>query len=414
MQTKLFALTIALTLFAAACATAPEAAKENKETAAVKPAADAAALPKPDYAAIAQKVVATCAGIKEGDIVSISGAVRDAELMEDLAAQVRKQGAFPLLTFTSDRLERKLYEDVPAKFDAQAPQLALKLAGMVKARISVDSIEDDGRLNTIPMERFWARAKANAAVEELYRKRNVPTIYIGGNGLYPRTANAQQLGMSPGELAKIFWDGINTDYAQLQATCEKYRQLLASGKVLHLTNPNGTDLKVGIANRTIYVSDGVVSPEDVRRGGTAVTVWLPAGEVYLTPVPSTAEGKIVIERAFYSGTEIEGLTLEFKAGKLTAMTARAGLDRLKKEYDSADGDKSAFCLVDVGLNQNINLGAKARRGDYPVAGMVTIGFGGNESYGGEAKSSFRFEPHIPGSTLKVDGKVVVENGMLKP
>ena len=119
--------------------TAPESTKDAKATAPPAAATVSADMPRVDYAAIAAKLVEQCAGIKDGDIVQISGGIKDAELLEDIAVEVRKRGAFPLLTFGSDRLTRKMFDDVPARYDAQVNQLALKLAGLITARISVIS-----------------------------------------------------------------------------------------------------------------------------------------------------------------------------------------------------------------------------------------------------------------------------------
>src|SRR2546426_7161622 len=42
---------------------------------------------------------------------------RDAGLMEDLAIEAQKVGAQPLLTIWSERLIRRSYDEVPAKYD---------------------------------------------------------------------------------------------------------------------------------------------------------------------------------------------------------------------------------------------------------------------------------------------------------
>jgi leucyl aminopeptidase (aminopeptidase T) len=68
------------------------------------------------------------------------------------------------------------------------------------------------------------------------------------------------------------------------------------------------------------VSDGVISAEDRKKGGPAVSVWLPAGEVFLTPVPGTANGVVVADH-MYQGDRIEGLRLGVKNGKMVGMTA---------------------------------------------------------------------------------------------
>ncbi len=422
---------IVVALCCAACDSASTNSTEKNVPAAASsnaPASTAnndagAARPKPDYAAIAQKLVAQCAGVKEGEIVQISGDVKDDELLRELMIAVRKQGAFPLVEMHKQDAvwEKKAMAELPAKWDTQTDQLRLKLAGLVNASIGLVNSEPFNPMEDVPQERLAALQKANEPIQELRRQRNIRSIFLGGNGLYPSKANATRHNLTQAELAKIFWDGVNIDYTQLQSDGEKYRQMLAVAKEVHLTHPNGTDLKVKVEKRPVFVSDGVISEEDKKRGGPATTLWLPAGEVYVTTVPGTAEGRVVVERDWFTSVEgltlLEGLTLEFKAGKLVSMTARAGLEPLKKAYDKVTGEgakgKDEFGFIDLGINRSIVLGPQTKSGDYPPAGMVAVGFGGNRQYGGENKSLWGYELTLPGTTLKLDGKVVVENGALK-
>ena len=70
--------------------------------------------PEGNLDALAAQLVKQCAGVGEGELVGITGDPKDAEILEDLAVQVRKRGAYPLVMLTSDRLARRLYDDVPA------------------------------------------------------------------------------------------------------------------------------------------------------------------------------------------------------------------------------------------------------------------------------------------------------------
>jgi hypothetical protein len=47
------------------------------------------------------------------------------------------------------------------------------------------------------------------------------------------------------------------------------------------------------------------------------------------------------------------------------------------------------------------------------AGMVTVGIGNNVWAGGDNNNAFGFPFFLPGSTVKVDGNVLVENGVFK-
>src|ERR1043165_138063 len=167
--------------------------------------------PATDYDKLAASIVNQGAGIHEGEIVLVTGSVRDAELLEDIAVQVRKAGAFPLVTIGSDRLTRRMYTDVDAKYDSQEAKLDLKLFGMIDAIISVDVGETEGLLADIPTERFQAQADAFKPVNELMRKRGVRSVNLG-NGLYPTATLAKRFGIPQDDLSKIFWNGVNVHY----------------------------------------------------------------------------------------------------------------------------------------------------------------------------------------------------------
>lgn len=365
-----------------------------------------------DTEALAQKLVNQCAHIQEGDFVLISGGVRDLRLLEDVAVNVRKLGAFPLLTIESDRMTRRMFTDVPVKYDTQQPEATLKLLGIVDAFISVDYSDTTGLLADIPVERMVKRGKAFEPVNDLIKKRNIRGVNLG-NGLYPTAVSAKQFGMTQKELSDLFWKGVNVDYSSLEATGKAIQKILSEGKEVQITNPNGTDIKMRIENRPVVVSDGVLSDEDLKKGFASSQVYLPAGEAFLAPVKGTAEGKVVVDRQFYQGKEINGLTLNFKAGKLTSMTAKSGLDPLKKLYDAAEPGKEEFAFIDFGLNPNVQLKAGSKMVAWMPAGMVTVGIGNNIWAGGENKNAYSLASFLPGSTVKVDGKILVENGILK-
>ncbi len=91
---------------------------------------------------------------------------------------------------------------------------------------------------------------------------------------------------------------------------------LAAFACLALKDAGGTDFKVRVQGRPYGVSDGILTAEDIKKGPAAMNVYLPAGEVFVTPVPGTAEGKVVRALDYYQGKEINNLTLTFTAAQL--------------------------------------------------------------------------------------------------
>lgn len=334
--------------------------------------------------------------------------------MENLAVHVRKVGGFSLVEYGSDRLSKRLFFDVPEKYDSQTNQLGMKLAGIVNVTINVTNGLTENLFEGADPKRTAARGKAGEAIGQEFLRRNVRTVEIG-NGFYPTPWRAKRYEMTEAELAKTFWEGVNIDYAGLQQRGEQVKAVLAAGNELHVTNPNGTDFKVRVQGRPVLVSDGIISPEDARKGGAAVSVYLPAGEVYTTPVPGTAEGRIVHTRDFYRGRQIDNLTLTFAGGKLTEMTGSGpGYADLRAEYDAvSDERKNLFGFVDLGINPNVKLPAASKVGAWVPAGTITVGIAGNTWAGGDNSVPYGLAVFLPGSTVTLDGKPIIENGQLK-
>lgn len=364
-----------------------------------------------DYEAIAQKLVTQCAAVQEGEMVYIEGGSKEFELLENIVVNVRKVGGRPLASFGSDQLTRRWWTEVPEKYDTQSREPSVKFWNLFSAGIFVSYNEDEAVLADISPERLIASGKLDAVINEAMQKNNFRGIYLG-NGLYPTVQLAARYGLGKDELARIFWDCVNIDYGELQKTCVAVKSLLAAGNELRITHANGTDFKVRIAGRPVLVSDGVISAEDKEKGFVACQVWLPAGEVYVTPLPGTAEGKIVIERNFLQGEEITGMTMIFKAGKLVSISAKTGLERVKAFYDAAGEGKDEFSFVDIGVNPRLGAGAGGKILNYVRTGMITIGIGGNVWAGGSNNSPYAFQGYLPGGTLTVDKKPLVKNGEL--
>jgi len=377
-------------------------------------ASDTAAKPAPtDFDQLADRLVAN-AGVKEGDIVMVTGRSSDAELLEDIAVAARKRGASPMISYSSDRLAKRMFFDIPEKYDSQPDALGMKLASIVDVVISLGNQTQETLFEGADPKRMAARGKADEPVGQAFLKNGVRTVEIGNN-LYPTTWRAERFGMSEADLSKMFWNGVNLDYADLVKRGSDVKAMLAAGDEVHITHPNGTDLTVKVKGRPVGVSDGVISPEDMKAGGASNAVYLPAGEVYTTPVAGTANGKLVNPKAFYRGKAIENLTMVFKDGKMVSMSGSGpGYADLKAEYDAvSDPRKDEFAYVDFGINPNVKLPANASVGNWVPAGTVTVGTGGNTWAGGSNSVPYGQTVSLMGATVTLDGKPVIEGGTLK-
>src|SRR5262249_45859566 len=141
--------------------------------------------------------------------------------------------------------------------------------------------------------------------------------------------------------------------------------------------------------------------------------WLPAGELLVPIAMGSGDGKVVVDKYIFQGTTITGLTLTFAKGKLTGMTATSGIEPLKAAYDAGTGGKDLLSYIDLGVNPAVKLPLNSGRIVWMAAGAVTIGTGDNTGWGGTNVSDFGIPSPISAATLSVDGKALIENGVLK-
>lgn len=364
-----------------------------------------------DTGRIAATIVNQSAGIRPGELVLIKGGTRDQKLLEDLAVEVRKLGAHPLISIGSDRLDRRLFVDVDEQFDTQAPEFFARMAEFIDVLLTVDYGEKQDNLADIPARRRAERAGAFEKIQKKMLDRGVVRVHLG-NDMYPTQTLATQFAMPYDELAEIFWAGVNTDYEQLQVLGANVKDAVSKGKTLRITAPNGTDLTVEIDRRPIFVSDGIVSSEDRYARGPACQVWLPAGEVYLAPVPKTAQGTFVAETFFYEGKRVDGLTLKFSKGKLTSMTAKSDITALREAYNAAPMERDWFGAIDIGINPDVKAPPGSRLVTWIGAGTISVGIGSNTWAGGDNEVPYGLYGHLLNGTLTVDGTKIVDKGRL--
>ena len=363
---------------------------------------------KPDYAALAEKLVTTTANVKEGEVVEITAGPNDLALAEELAVAVRKHGGYPFITYWSETAAKKMVAALPEKYDTQAPKLDLAMAKLDDVRFVIPPVRDPSIFDALTPERRAKLNKNDGAVQTAMRKKNVRVIELD-NLVAPSPSRAKLYGMSEADLTKLFWDGVGADYTAVSDKCKALGDALGKTTEVHVTTASGTDIKLKVKGKKVAISDGVTTDAEIKAGGPSVQVWLPAGEVYL--VPGGADGKIVDDHAVYNGKELTGVSADVKGGKVTAISAKTGWDSVKPLYDAAPAGKELVGVLDFGCNPSLKNAGKLE--NWGTAGAVNLVLGGNVWAGGTNAVGFGFPMLLTGATVTFDGKTVIENGALK-
>ena len=168
---------------------------------------------------------------------------------------------------------------------------------------------------------------------------------------------------------------------------------------MRITAP-GTDIKLGIAGRTLIPCDGDHN--------------MPDGEFFTGPVEDSANG--VVKFSFptsYSGREVGGVTLRFKDGKVIDASAEQGEDLLLQTLDTDDGARRLGELG-IGCNPGIQRFTKNVGFDEKIDGTVHLAIGNSySSTGGKNISRIHWDivkDLRQGGRLYADGVLVQEDG----
>jgi hypothetical protein len=96
------------------------------------------------------------------------------------------------------------------------------------------------------------------------------------------------------------------------------------------------------------------------------------------------------------------------------MTGKSGFEPIKAAYDAAGPGKDELGFIDFGINPDVKIPEGSKLQSWVPAGMVTVGLGNNQWAGGSNGSNYNTAYHIPGSTVTIDGKAIVQDGKLNP
>jgi leucyl aminopeptidase (aminopeptidase T) len=364
-----------------------------------------------DHRAIAASI-ARNAAIQEGELVWIYGGSSDAQFMETLAVAVAARGGQPLVSLFSDVTMRDWYRDVPERFDTMRDDWRWRIhenADVVFLLSRIDPATYDG----ITPERLNAYGVGNPGLRDVLRARGVRIVHVG-NRVHPSEWSARMFGIEQAELESIYWKGVAADRDRLALLGDRFRETLRGASTIRVQHANGTDIRVGVTGQRIVMSDGsfpATRGEPDPSTGLYET-WLPGGEVTLGVDPASAEGRLVLERFFLDGRDIGPATLTFSGGRLLRVESESDISRLRELTRSALPMSERLTGLKFGVNPDIT---DERILPLMGAGVVSLTMGSNLVLGGDI--DLPFGPiwlTLAGSTIHVDDRIVVRDGVLEP
>lgn len=318
-------------------------------------------------------------------------------------------GAYPLLDTELDvKIGRMNYNGLTYQFfaNANAWQLAHVPSEIIQAKINwadayvrIVSDENTRELAQIDPAKLTARAK-------LIRPFMDPMIDSDRWILtyYPTPSMAQEAGMSLDALTDLYFEACLVDYRKMEKELKGLEKLMDGGKEIHVRGKM-TDLYVDIKGRLAEACYGECN--------------IPDGECFLAPVTNGVNGEVYFDLPTLAyGTEVSGIHLEFKNGKVIKAAAERGETALLKMLETDLGAKYLGEFA-IGANYNIKRAMLNTLFDEKIGGTIHMALGRaykSKRGGGENESAIHWDivkdMRLPGSVLTIDGKVVLKEGRL--
>lgn len=354
---------------------------------------------QPNYERIAQKLVRDSIRVQPGQQVIIdtrSDAVLYAEL---IAAEVCRAGGVPTLQLHSDDLKhgQLVLSPLDQLSLPETPQVAAIMASDHFVTLGLFDTEPHRFRDIVPERQQAAAVRGHARRLAMFSEERAGTWLATD---YPTRQMAQGYHVAWERLFEMYWRAMDIDYVALHERVTAVAGWFERCQTMHLTTPQGTDLRLRRGERRIFFDDGVV------RG----TGNLPGGEVFFAPLEESVEGRLVYDIGFHQGERIRELELHFDGGTFTPVGAAEGFDTFLRQWEIASGDKNRLGEMGVGLNPEVHLPIGFHATDDKAFGVLHLSLGRNTLTGGINQSSMRWAMFVLQPTLYLDDTLFLERG----
>jgi leucyl aminopeptidase (aminopeptidase T) len=208
----------------------------------------------------------------------------------------------------------------------------------------------------------------------------------------------------PGVTEEMLTRVMGADIRQLRrrgtAVCGK----LNSGSEARITSAHGTDLRLGIEDRTAIVDAGKLMAKGAFGN-------IPCGEGFIAPVEGTGEGTLVVDGSIAGVGMVESpVSLTVRDGHLTDATGAEG-EALLELLTAHGPDGTNVAELGIGTNEEAILTGNILE-DEKILGTAHVAFGASAAIGGTVQVPVHLDCVVLEPTVEIDGKAIVREGEL--
>jgi leucyl aminopeptidase (aminopeptidase T) len=200
----------------------------------------------------------------------------------------------------------------------------------------------------------------------------------------------------------VFCRALAVDYDLLKRDGGRLAARLTAASTCRVRSAAGTDLFLQLAGRLAISDDG-----DLGSPGE----WgnLPAGEAYIAPIESDAEGSIVFDGSLADfGLLRDSVQVEVREGRITEAHGQAG--QWLTETLDAGGPRGRYVAeLGVGTNPSAIVSGNTAE-DEKAIGTAHVAFGTSVSFGGSNEAGVHIDGVLRAPDIDLDGEPFLRRG----
>ena len=208
----------------------------------------------------------------------------------------------------------------------------------------------------------------------------------------------------PGVTEEMLARVMGADMRRLRRRGTAVCSSLDSGSEARITSAHGTDLRLGIEDRTAIVDAGKLTAKGAFGN-------IPCGEGFIAPVEGTAEGTLVVDGSIAGVGKVETpVSLTIREGHLSEAMGADGTALL--ELLTTHGrDGTNVAELGIGTNEKATLTGNILE-DEKILGTAHVAFGASAAIGGTVQVPVHLDCVVLEPTVEIDGQAIVREGEL--
>jgi aminopeptidase len=208
----------------------------------------------------------------------------------------------------------------------------------------------------------------------------------------------------PGVTGEMLARVMGADLRLLRKRGASVGRTLGAGGAARITCVRGSDLRLGLEDRTAIVDAGALN----MRGAFGN---IPCGEAFIAPLEGTGEGTLVVDGSIAGvGRVDEPVELTVSGGHLTAASGRSG-ERLMELLTEHGPGGTNLAELGIGTNECAVLTGNILE-DEKILGTAHVAFGASAAIGGTVQVPVHLDCVVLRPSVEVDGSPIVQDGEL--